>query len=252
MNVHRAFSKVSACALALWALAGGVSRADQLAGIIKSVDTSARTLRVYEKTTDRPFNVVVAPNTVITSMSGRPLTMKALRRGDGVGVSLYNGIATVIVVNQTALLGVVESIDLDGKTFTLDEKGTDRDVKVAILPNTTIETPDGKNLPFKDLKSGDGVSVNFNGEDVAVVVVNAKPDEMTGHIKTVAADLKSFVITDIATKREVRVAVTPKTNIVTSEGKTMELRQLKKGDGVGIAHNGSVASKIVVNPAPAQ
>jgi len=241
------------CALALVVSVFGGNRAcaDQLVGVVKSVDTQGQKFVVIEQTTDRALDIGVTPNTAITSSGGRPLTLKGLRKGDGVGIAHVDGIATAVTVNQAPLLGVVESVDLDGKVLLVDEKETHRDIKVALLPETTIETAGGKIYAFKDLKSGDGISVIYDGENVAKVLVNVKPDELTGHVKSVAADLKSFVVTEIDTKADVKVAVTPDTVIVTGEGKTMALKDLKKGDGVGIAHRASVASKVVVNAAPA-
>lgn len=252
MRVHRSFRTTCACALAFWALTGGQAWAEQLVGVVKSIDTQQRKLVVVEDTTDRVVDVTITPDTAIAANGGRPLTLKGLKKGDGVGIAHNAGVATSILVNQAALVGVVEKVDLDAKTFVVDEKDTDRDVKVAVLPRTTIETKGGKLYTFKDLKTGDGVSVVYDGEDVARVTVNARPTELTGHVKSVAADLKSLVITEVGTDHDVTVKVTPDTAIVTDGGKTMELKQLKKGDGVGIAHDASVASKIVVNPAAAK
>lgn len=238
--------------VALCLLTAGTARADQLVGVVKSVDTDGRKVVVIEKLSDDNVDIAVVPATAITSSGGRPVLFKHLKKGDGVGITYINGVASVIVVDQAPVVGVIETIDPDEKTVVIDESGTDRDVKIAILPTTTIETSAGKLQKLKDLKSGDGVSVTYNGEDVVAIRVNVKPPELNGHVKSVAADLKSLVITEIGNKSEVKVAVTPDTTIVTGEGKTMELRDLKKGDGVGIAHKASVASKIVVNPAPAQ
>ena len=44
--------------------------------------------------------------------------------------------------------------------------------------------------------------------------------------------------------------ISPDTTIVTVTGKKIELKDLKKGDGVGISHVNSVASKVVVNVKP--
>jgi len=79
------------------------------------------------------------------------------------------------------------------------------------------------------------------------IVVNAKPDEVTGHVKLVAANLKSFVVTDSASNTDYTMKVNEKTTIVTSAGKKLKMSELKKGDGVGISHQGGLASKIIVN-----
>ena len=219
----------------LSALAAGTVRADQLVGVVSSVDVQGRKIIVIVEATDDKVDVMAPPGTTLVTRSGRPTTIKVLKKGDGVGITHVNGVACAISVNQGPVLGVVEKIDLDEKSFVVDEKGTDRDVKVTLASGTTMETVGGKSYGLKDLKSGDGVSVTYDGEDVVTVTVSTKPAELTGHVKTVAADLKSLVITPIGTKAEVTVAVTAKTTIVTSEGKTMDLKDLKRGDGVGVA-----------------
>jgi Cu/Ag efflux protein CusF len=233
-------------------LSGLSARADQLAGTVKSVDLDGRKLVVAEQTTDKNIDVSVTSQTTIVTEGGQPLSLKYLKRGDGVGISLVNGTAATILVNQAPLFGVVTTIDVDGKSLVVTEKGTDREIQVAIKPQTTIETTKGKVSALKDLKTGDGLSITFAGDEARKVLVNVKPAELTAHVKSVAADLNSLIVTEIGSKTDVKVAVTPQTTIVTSEGKTMELKELKKGDGVGIAHEGSVASKIVVNVAPAR
>jgi len=239
-------------ALLAIALAGAPARAQQLAGTINSVDLDGRKLVVTEKVTDKNIDVSVTPQTRIVTAQGQPLTLKVLKRGDGVGITHNGGVAALIVVNQAALLGVVSTIDIDGKKLVVTETGTNREIDVALNPQATIETTGGKMYKLKDLKTGDGVSVVYVGSNVTKILVNVKPSELTGHVKSVAADLKSLVVSDAESGSDVKVIVTPQTAIVTGQGKTMELKDLKKGDGVGIAHDSSVASKIVVNVAPAR
>jgi hypothetical protein len=57
-------------------------------------------------------------------------------------------------------------------------------------------------------------------------------------------------VTEIGTKRGITVAVDDDTKIVNSEGKSLTIKDLKVGDGVGIAHEGSVAKSIKVNLQP--
>ena len=52
------------------------------------------------------------------------------------------------------------------------------------------------------------------------------------------------------TTTDVTVAVNDQTTIVTTAGKTLKIKDLKEGDGVGIAHTASVAKKIMVNVKP--
>lgn len=233
-------------------LAALEARADQLSGTVKSVDLDGKKLVVSEKVTDKNVDVRITPQTSIATAAGQTLSLKNLKRGDGVGITHTGSVAKTVLVNQAPLIGVVDSINIDEKKLVVSEQGTDREIDVAVRPQTTIETTGGKTYALKDLKSGDGLSVTYAGADAVKVLVNVKPDELTGHVKSVAADLKSLIVTTIESGAAVKVAVTSKTAIVTSQGKTMELKDLKKGDGVGIAHQASVASRIVVNVAPAR
>ncbi len=215
-----------------------------------SVDVGQGRFTLRERTTGRQFDIAVSPSTEMVSIGGRPLSLKGIKRGDGVGIELHNGIADEIVVNQAELIGVVERVDLDGRTLTVDERGTNRDIKVPLLRSTAVVTADGRLIDLADVTSGEAVRVRFSGEVATAIFVTVKPQELAGHVKSVAADLKSVVVTELDSKADVTIELTPKTHIVTSDGKTMESRQLKKGDGVAIAHEVSFASTIVVNPGP--
>jgi Cu/Ag efflux protein CusF len=74
--------------------------------------------------------------------------------------------------------------------------------------------------------------------------------QLTGHVKSVDVDAKRLVVTETGTVTDVGVTVTDQTPITTMAGKDLEIKDLKQGDGVAIAHNGGVASKIVVNVKP--
>ncbi len=252
MKVSHFLVLAGASTLLAISLSGASARADQLSGTVGSVNLDGRKLVVTEKATDKNIAVSVTLQTTITTAAGRPLSLKNLKRGDGVGIMHNAGVAQAIVVNQAALVGVVSTLDIDGKKLVVTEQGTDRDIDVVINPQTTIETTGGKVYVLKDLKMGDGVSVTYDGGDVTKVLVSVKPAELTGHVKSISADLKSLIMTEIGTNVDVKVAVTPRTTIVTNQGKTMDLKDLKKGDGVGIEHEASVASRIVVNVVPAR
>jgi len=150
------------------------------------------------------------------------------------------------------LAGVVTTVDLEGRKIAVTPTGQDKPIDVTINDQTTIATAAGKALQLKDLKTGDGLGIAHTGGLASKIVVNVKPSELTGHVKTVGANLKTFVVTETGTTNDVTVAVTPETSIVTNDGKKIELRDLKKGDGVGISHVNSVASKIVVRVKPVE
>ncbi len=216
------------------------------------MDADAKKLVVTEMGTGREVVVPLGAQAAIATGAGRVLGIGDLREGDGVGVALASGVATQVVVNQATLKGVVNSVDADKKTLVMTEAGTGKDVTLKLGDRTMIEATGGKVLKLADLKPGDGVGVTRDGAAVAKVAVDPKPAELIGHVKTVAANLKSLVVTESGTNKDYTVVVNGQTRIATADGKAIDLKDLKKGDGVGIAHTDSVASKIVVNVAPAR
>lgn len=249
MGIRGSGFAVGAIALLALGVPASQTRADQLAGFVQSVNADARKMVVSESGTDRRFDVAVDDRTQFVTDGGLALSFRDLKRGDGVGIALFNGLATSIVVNQAVLKGTVDTLDLDGKKMVISETESDRDLDVPIRSNTVIESTSGKVLDFKDIKTGDGVAVSYAGSAPIRIVVNPKPAELRGHVESVGADLKSLVIKEVGTKANVSVVITPDTTLVTTQGKTIDVKELKKGDGVGIAHDASVASKIVVNVA---
>src|SRR3954451_1907225 len=135
--------------------------------------------------------------------------------------------APALQVEQLA--GVVTSVDVDGKKVVVTPTGKDKPVDVTVNDQTVIQTANGKTLALKDLKTGDGLGIAHTGGLASKIVVNVKPDELTGHVKSIGANLKTFVVTETGTSTDVTVAVTPETTIVTTAGKKIELKELKKG-----------------------
>jgi Cu/Ag efflux protein CusF len=150
------------------------------------------------------------------------------------------------------LAGVVNSVDLDGKKLVVTPTGKEKPVDVTVNDQTVIQTTGGKALALKELKTGDGLGIAHSSGLASRIVVNVKPSELTGHVKSIGANLKTFVVTETGTTTDVTVAVTNDTSIVSTVGKKIELKELKKGDGVGISHVNSVASKVVVNVKPVE
>jgi len=71
-------------------------------------------------------------------------------------------------------------------------------------------------------------------------------DPLKGHVKSVAANLKTFVVTETGTDTDLTITVNNQTAIETTQKKKLEMKDLKPGDGVAVAHTGGVASRIVV------
>jgi hypothetical protein len=148
------------------------------------------------------------------------------------------------------LAGIVSSVDVEGKKIVVTPTGLESTTDVLVNDQTEILT-EGKNpYSFKDLKPGDGVGIALKAGVASKILVAVKPAELTGHVKTVKTDAKTFVVTETGTTTEVTVAITKDTSIVDVKGKKLELKELKKGDGVGISHFNSVASKVIVNVKP--
>jgi hypothetical protein len=71
-------------------------------------------------------------------------------------------------------------------------------------------------------------------------------DVLKGHVKTVGANLKSFVVTETGTNTDLTVTVNDQTVIETTQKKRLEMKELKPGDGVAVSHTGGLASRVVV------
>jgi hypothetical protein len=148
------------------------------------------------------------------------------------------------------LAGIVSSIDLEGKKIVLTPTGKESTVDILVNDQTVMKTQAGKAILLKDLKSGDGLGIAHTAGMASNILVNPKPSELTGHVKSVGANLKTFVVTETGTATDVTVAVKPDTSIVSVKGEKLALKELKKGDGVGISHINSVAMKVLVNAKP--
>ncbi len=148
--------------------------------------------------------------------------------------------------------GIVKSVDVEAKKIVVTPTGKEKTVDVLVNDKTEMKTESGDSIALKELKEGDGVGIAQKDGVALKIQVAVKPSELTGHVKSVGSSLKSFVVTETGTTTDVTVAINGETSIVTTDGKKLELKELKKGDGVGIAHTNSLASKIVVNVKPVE
>lgn len=248
-------ARAGAYVLVAVVLAAAPSRAQTVGyqGTVYSVNPQTGQLVVTDSATARNFDLVVTPQTRILSSLGQPLSVADLKKGDGLGVAASGAQALTINVNQGVLRGTISAVDLDGGTVTVKETGTDRSVTVPVPAQTpVVRSGSDQPVALKTLKSGDGVLVQYAGRGVSRVVINPKPAELTAYIKSVGADMRSLLVTEVGTNADYKVIVTPQTELVNPQGKTLEMKDLHSGDGVGIAYNRGVASKIVVAPTPAR
>jgi len=254
MERNRHVASTWAWAFVTIALAAAPARAQTVGyqGNVYSVNPQTGHLVVTDALTARNFELVVSPQTRILSSLGQSLTLADLKKGDGLGVAASGAQALTVVVNQGVLRGVVAAVDPDGGTVTVTETGTDRSVTVPVTERTPLRSPGDQPVELKALKTGDGVLVQYDGRGVARILINPKPAEVTAYIKSVGPDMRSLLVTEVGTNAEYKVFVTPKTEVVNGQGKALAMKDLHPGDGVGIAHNKSVASKIVVSPTPAR
>jgi hypothetical protein len=148
--------------------------------------------------------------------------------------------------------GIVKAVDTDAKKIVVTPTGKVSTVDVVVNAKTELKNEAGESIPLKELKEGDGVGIALKSGVALKINVAVKPSELTGHVKSVASNRKSFVVTETGTSTDVTVAVNGETSIVTTEGKKLEVQELKKGDGVGIAHTNSLASRIIVYVKPAE
>ncbi|MEO6812078.1 MAG: hypothetical protein ABI353_23460 [Isosphaeraceae bacterium] len=174
------------------------------------------------------------------------------------GLLVLSGSIVGAVQAQTAgeLTGHVKSVARDLKTIVVTQSGTDKDVTVTINGRTKIVTTEGRPLEAKDIKPGDGVGIahtNSVASEVKVSVgraVVSRVEKLTGHVKSIAPDHKTIVVRESGTDKDITVTVNGRTKVTTTEGRMLELKDLKPGDGVGIVHQASVASEIKVSLKP--
>ena len=157
---------------------------------------------------------------------------------------------TLQAASPEKLAGIVSSVDVEAKKIAVTPTGKQLNTDVTVNDKTEIITSANKKIELKELKTGDGLGIVHTAGLASKIVVNVKPAELTGHVKSVGANLKTFVVTETGTNTDITVAVTSDTSIATTANKKIEMKELKKGDGVGISHVNSVASKVVVNVKP--
>lgn len=71
-------------------------------------------------------------------------------------------------------------------------------------------------------------------------------EQLAGLISSVNVDGKKIVVTPTGKESTVDVTVNDQTVIQTEAGKSIGLKDLKPGDGLGIVHANGLASKILV------
>jgi len=255
MKNRRSFVPALAGVLVGFGVMAGPAAA-QLTGNVKSVDPAANRLVVTQTGTGTEQTIAVSAQAMVVTRDGKTLMLKDLRKGDGLSITFVGGVASKIVAEQGRLVGTVRSADADARRLVIrepaaqGEEGTGRDATLTIDDRTTIATPDGKSLKLGDLREGDGVSIAHAGDLAREITVSVKPEELSGIVKSVGADLKTFVVTQSGTNKAFTLSVTPSTVIETNDAKSLKFEELKEGDGVGVAHVSGVAQKIVVAVKP--
>jgi hypothetical protein len=178
--------------------------------------------------------------------------MKFLRPRIWVGLCLLLAISggDSFAVATDQLAGIVSSVDVDGKKIVVTPTGQEATTEVLVNDQTEITTEGGNPFALKDLKPGDGLGIAHSGGKAVKILVAVKPAELTGHVKSVKTDSSTFVVTETGTTTDITVKIAKETSIVDVKGKKLELKELKKGDGVGLTHYNSVATKVIVNVKP--
>jgi hypothetical protein len=245
-------ARARAWALAAVVLAAAPARAQTVGyqGNVYSVNPQTGQLVVTDALTARNLELVVTPQTRILSSLGQPLTVADLNKGDGLGVAASGAQALSIVVNQGVLRGVVTAVDIEGGTVTVTEHGTNRSVKVPVTAQTPVRSVTDQPVALTALKSGDGVLVQYAGRGVARVILNPKPAEVTAHVKSVGADMRSLLVTEVGTNANYKVIVTPQTEVVNSQGKTLEMKDLHRGTAWGSPTTGPSPPRSSSPPPP--
>jgi hypothetical protein len=248
MNMFRSLCPTLAGALLAFGVATAPAQvAVQLKGHVHSVDRDANRLVVKQTGTGEEVPVTVHQQTQIVTTANNVFTLRDLTKGDGVVVTQAGGVASRVVVNPAPITVTIKSFDPDDRRLVVVRSEGDAESTFELGDQVTIVTKEGKTLKVTDLKEKDSITITRDGKVVQRVEVNPKLQEITGHVKSIAANYKTFVVTETGTKTGITVAVDEDTRIVNAEGKALTIKDLKVGDGVGIAHEASVAKAIKVN-----
>ena len=251
MKTSRSLSPTLAGALLAFGVATASAQvAVQLTGHVQSVDRQANRLIVKQTGTGDTVPVTVVQQTQVVTTANKVFTLRDLTVGDGVVVTHSGGVASRIVVNPAPLNAVVRSVEPGARRLVVVRPDSDAELSFVLGDRAAIVTKGNTALRVMDLKQGDRVTITRDGEVVRRVEVIPKPQEITGHVKSVAGNYKTFVVTETGTKKDITVEVNDDTKIENTEGKPLAIKDLKEGDGVGIAHEASVAKRIVVNVRP--
>src|SRR6185312_3596534 len=132
----------------------------------------------------------------------------------GVGFLMMTFAGGLTLASPTEqLAGIVSSVDLEAKKIVVTPTDKQKNVDVLVNDQTEITTEAGKALQLKDLKTGDGLGIAHTAGVASKILVAVKPSELTGHVKSVKSDSKTFVVTETGTETDVTVAITPETSI---------------------------------------
>src|SRR5438067_8610648 len=77
-------------------------------------------------------------------------------------------------------------------------------------------------------------------------------EQLSGVVNTVNLESKKITVTPTGRSQDVDVVLNDQTVMTTKDGRTVTLKDLKQGDGLGISHAGGVASRIIVAFKPSE
>ena len=151
--------------------------AEEVVGIVKSVDIGKRTIVLRPADTDQDVPITLGTQTVIVASSKSPIKLADLRPGMPVIVNERTVAAEIVVEEE--LTGTLTSVAAEGREFVLSDNQANRAIALKTSEGTSVATGTGKGSArdLADLELGTPVSVvHANGYATTVSVL---PREMS-------------------------------------------------------------------------
>jgi len=145
--------------------------ADDVVGIVRSVDTEKRMIVVRPNGSDSDIPISFGPQTTVVGSKGAPIGMAALRPGMSVVVIEHKVAGHISVAEE--LRGTIESVTAEGHEFVLSEETGRRPISLRTDERTSVAAGKsrGAAIDLVDLEAGTPLSVVHAGGLATTITV---------------------------------------------------------------------------------
>jgi hypothetical protein len=163
--------------ITIWMASASRTRAEDVVGIIKSINVQNRTIVLRPTDTDKDIPVALGARTVIVAPHQSPIKLADLRPGMPVIVNERTLAAEIVVEEE--LIGTLKSVASEGEEFVLLEKSDNREIALKTSDRTSVASSTGRGgaKDLADLEPGELLSVAHAGGYATSISVH--PREMS-------------------------------------------------------------------------